>query len=172
MTLSPKWTAISFFTLTTALGVGAFAFAGCTVTSGPIDDDGGPFTNIPPDDDSGAIGIDSSTPVDAGVVCEGNTQSSGDFISPACQQALNNSCCTELKNCFNQVIDPDGGGGPTNDCNVYTECIDQANAITDEQEHETALSECDLGSPQSIIDAYNAIVDCATANTDTSTACQ
>ena len=41
MTLSAKWTAVSFFTLT-ALAAGSFAFAGCTVTSGsPTDTEGG-----------------------------------------------------------------------------------------------------------------------------------
>src|SRR4051812_18154228 len=100
MTLSAKWTAVSFFALT-ALAAGSFAFAGCTVTSGnPTDPEGG--VGNPPNPDSGA-GADTSTGDSAvAATCEGNKQTSGDFVNAQCQAALNAECCAELKGCFNQ----------------------------------------------------------------------
>lgn len=163
MTLNGKWTAVSFFALT-AVAAGSFAFAGCTVTSGDPDDfEGG--TGNPPGDSStadtntgDASTIDSSPPV----ACEGNNQTSGPFVNATCQAKLNEVCCTELKGCFNLVIDADAGGGGTADCNKYADCVDFARAQPTQQEQEDAQKECDLNSPKSVQDAYDAITACAT----------
>ena len=170
MTLSAKWTAVSFFALT-ALAAGSFAFAGCTVTSGnPTDTEGG--TGNPPNPDSGT-GTDSSTATDSAVAatCEGNTQSSGDFVNAACQAALNAECCTELKGCFNLVIDQDAGGA-TDDCNTYTKCVDLCRAEPDATKQQQCQTECDLGAPKAVQDAYDAITKCATDHPTSNAACQ
>jgi hypothetical protein len=167
MTLSAKWTAVSFFAMT-ALAAGSFAFAGCTVTSGtPSNIEGGTGT---PTGDSGTAETstgDSSTPA----TCEGNKQASGDFKSAACQAALNVDCCTELKGCFNLVIDADAGGA-TDNCDTYVKCVDLAQKQPTQADKEAAQKECDLGAPKSVQDAYDAIVACATNHPATNTACQ
>jgi hypothetical protein len=173
MTLSAKWTAVSFFALT-ALAAGTFAFAGCTVTSGnPTDTEGGAGNQ--PNPDSG-VGTDGST----GVVCEGNKQTGRPLFSPACQAKLNAVCCTELKTCFDIVLSPvdgglvDGGVVGTDNCDKYSDCIDVCTRKADgTPETDTAKIaacdlDCDQGTQQPVIDAYDAIVKCATdkANTE------
>jgi hypothetical protein len=166
MTLSAKWTAVSFFALT-ALAAGSFAFAGCTVTSGnPTDTEGG--TGNPPVD--GGSG-DSSKNDSAAATCEGNKQTSGDFVNAACQNALNAACCTELKGCFNLVVDQDAGGA-TDDCNTYVKCVDLCRAETDATKAAQCQTECDLGAPKAVQDAYDAITTCATNNPTANAACQ
>lgn len=165
MTLSAKWTAVSFFAVT-ALAAGSFAFAGCTVTSGNPDDiEGGTGTNT----DSSTTPVDSSTP-DSSVVnaCPGNTKQKGDIVDSKCQLKLNEVCCAELTTCFNIV--PDGtGGGPTDDCNLYADCLtDCAKPAADGGVPSTAEIDqcqtdiCDVGAPKSVQDAYAAITQCAT----------
>lgn len=169
MTLSAKWTAVSFFALT-ALAAGSFAFAGCTVTSGnPTDTEGGTGN---PQVDSGT-GTDSSTGTDSAVAatCEGNKQGSGDFVNAACQAALNADCCAELKACFNQVIDPDAGGA-TDNCDTFVKCSDLCRKEPDPTKQQQCQTECDLGAPKSIQDAYDAITACATAHPAANAACQ
>jgi len=166
MTLSAKWTAVSFFALT-ALAAGSFAFAGCTVTSGnPTDTEGG--TGNPPVD--GGSG-DSSKTDSAAATCEGNKQTSGDFVNAACQNALNAECCTELKGCFNLVVDQDAGGA-TDDCNTYVKCVDLCRAETDPTKAAECQTECDLGAPKTVQDAYDAITKCATDHPAANAACQ
>jgi hypothetical protein len=167
MTLSAKWTAVSFFAVT-ALAAGSVAFAGCTVTSGtPSDIEGG--TGVTPGTDSGAETSTGDSSVAA--TCEGNKQTSGDFKSAACQAALNSECCTELKGCFNLVPDADGGGASDN-CDTYVKCVDLAQAQPTQAEKEQAQKECDLGAPKQVQDAYDAIVACATNHPASNTACQ
>ena len=160
MTLSAKWTAVSFFTLT-ALAAGSFAFAGCTVTSGnPNDIEGG--TGTPP-------APPPPPPVDGGTdapaaTCAPNAQM-GDFVNATCQAKLNAVCCDELKGCFNLVITADGGA--TDDCNTYSRCVDLAKAQPTDPEKQAAQAECDLGAPGEVQDAYGKIEDCATAKAGT-----
>jgi hypothetical protein len=168
MTLSAKWTAVSLFALT-SVALGSLAFAGCTVTSGtPTNEEGGTvITNPPPPDDSG-----TADAADAAVAntCEGNKQTSGDFFSPACQNKLNAVCCTELKTCFDIVPGNDDAGQPGADCNGYSKCIDictkKADGVTPETDQAKIAAcddDCDSLSTPEVIDAYKAIVDCATA---------
>lgn len=161
MTLSAKWTAVSFFALT-AVAAGSFAFAGCTVTSGnPTTGDGG---GIPVTDPDSGVTTDSGA-----AVCQGNKQTSGDFFSPACQAKLNAVCCTELKACFDLVPTADDAGTTGSDCNGYSNCIDTCTKKTDGTKETDPMKvslcddDCDALSSKNIIDGYQAIVDCATA---------
>ena len=159
MTMSAKWTAVSFFALS-ALAAGSFAFAGCTVTSGNPDDfEGGTGNNPPVDSSTGDSSTADSATDGGGAVCEGNKQTSGDFVNATCQAKLNAVCCAELKGCFNLVVDPDGGA--TDDCNKYAACVDFAQKQPTQKEREDAQAECDLVSPKSVQDAYGAIEECA-----------
>ncbi|MDB4998303.1 MAG: hypothetical protein JWM74_5735 [Myxococcaceae bacterium] len=168
MTLSAKWTAVSFLTLAT-LAVGSVAFAGCTVTSGKTDDiEGG--TGNPPVPDSGTptpeAGGDSAVEE---TTCAGNKQSGGDFFSHACQQKLNTVCCTELKTCFDIVLqtDPAGARG-TDDCNKYSSCIDactkkaDGTPETDKAKISACDDDCDTLTQDSVVNAYGDILKCAT----------
>jgi hypothetical protein len=162
MTTSAKWTTVTFLAAS-ALGAAAFAF-GCTVTSGTVDDDGDaggsssgdPVSTPPATEDDG--GTDAAT-----ATCEGNNQdlTKADF-DPACQSCLEASCCTELKGCYNQTAEADGGI-PVDDCNAYTQCILFCNN-GDAGDPATCQSECDQATTQSIIDAYDAILSCGSAN--------
>jgi hypothetical protein len=168
MTLSAKWTVVSFFALT-SIAAGSVAFAGCTVTSGnPTTGDGGTeIPNQPPAGDSGGGGTDSAPPA---VTCEGNKQTSGDFFSPACQAKLNAVCCTELKTCFDLPAGTDDAGQAGYDCNAYSKCIDtctkMADGVTPEPD-QTKVSacddDCDTLTGTDVQAAYKAIVDCAVA---------
>ena len=162
MTLSAKWTAVSFLALT-AVATGSFAFAGCSVTSGnPTDSEGG--TGNPP--------VDSGTKTDsAAATCEGNKQGSGDFVNASCQAALNSVCCTELKGCFNLVVDQDAGGA-TDNCDTYVKCVDLCRAEPDATKAAACQNECDLGAPKAVQDAYDAITKCATDHPKSNAACQ
>ncbi len=171
MTLSAKWTAVSLFAVT-SVALGSVAFAGCTVTSGtPTTGDGGgtPITNP---DDSGVVTTPTDSGGDSAVVntCAGNKQTSGDFFSPACQNKLNAVCCTELKTCFDIVPGNDDAGQPGSDCNGYSKCIDictkKADGVTPETDQAKIAAcddDCDSLSTPEVINAYKAIVDCATA---------
>jgi hypothetical protein len=159
MTMSAKWTAVSFFALT-ALAAGSVAFAGCTVTSGDPDDiEGGTGNNNPGTD--AATSETSTGDSSTAAVCEGNKQTSGDFVNATCQAKLNSVCCAELKGCFNLVVEADAGGA-TDDCNKYAACVDFARSQPTQQEQIDAQAECDLSAPKSVQDAYGAIEQCAT----------
>ena len=165
MTLSAKWTVVSFFALT-SVAAGSVAFAGCTVTSGnPVDSDGGKPITTPTPDSGG--GVDSG---DAGVVtttCEGNKQTGGDIGSAACQAKLNTSCCPELKTCFDIVLtaDPTGTRG-TDDCDKYRTCLQTCE--TSGSSGDGGLMACDSDcvalTQDSVVNAYNAILMCAMTN--------
>lgn len=169
MTLSAKWTAVSFFTLT-ALGAASFAFAGCTVTSGKVDDiEGG--TGTPTDGGK----ADTST----ANACPGNTKQTTTFINPKCQSALETACCAQLTACFNIVPDTDAAAGGTDDCNKYAICIpkcrfkiDGTTPETDDTKIGQCQDDCDLAAPKSVRDAYAAIAKCTTDNPAANTACQ
>jgi hypothetical protein len=167
MTLSAKWTAVSFFALT-GVAAGSFAFAGCTVTSGnPTTGDGG---GIPvKDPDSGVTTTTDSGSDGGAAVCQGNKQTSGDFFSPTCQAKLNAVCCPELKACFDLVPTADDAGTTGQDCNAYSKCIDLCTKKTDGTPEPDPMKislcddDCDALTSQNVIDGYKAIVDCATA---------
>ena len=166
MTLSAKWTAVSFFTLT-ALAAGSFAFAGCTVTSGN------------PTDTEGGVGNPPNPPVDSGTrtdgataaTCEGNKQASGDFVNAQCQALLNANCCAELKGCFNLQIEQDAGGA-TDNCDTFTNCSDICRRETDTVKQQQCQTECNASAPQNVQDAYDAIVACATKAPGGTDVCQ
>jgi hypothetical protein len=158
MTMSAKWTAVSFLALT-ALAAGSVAFAGCTVTSGnPTDIDGGTGNPAP----DAATGDSSTGETSTAVVCEGNKQTSGDFVNATCQAKLNAVCCAELKGCFNLVVEADAGAA--DDCNKYAACVDFAQKQPTQKEKEDAQAECDLSAPKSVQDAYGLIEQCAVDN--------
>lgn len=165
MTLSAKWTVVSFFALT-SIAAGSVAFAGCTVTSGnPVNDDGGTVITTPTPDGGGDSGGDSSV----ATTCAGNKQTSGDFFNAACQSKLNTVCCSELKTCFDIVPGQDDAGQPGQDCNAYSKCIDlctkktDGTPETDQAKVAACDDDCDTLTTTAVIDAYKAIVDCATA---------
>lgn len=165
MTLSAKWTAVSFFALT-ALAAGSFAFAGCTVTTGtPSNIEGG--SGITPSTDGGS-GSDAGDAAPA-ATCEGNKQTYK--LSDACQAALNAECCAELKGCFNIVIDKDAGG-PTNDCNTYAACSALAVKQPTPADQQAAQKECNLGAPKSVQDAFGELEKCQTNKPGPNKACQ
>ena len=174
MTLNAKWTAVSFFALA-AMGAASMAFAGCTVTSGTVDNsEGGTGTNT----DSGTT-ADSAT--DSAVnACPGNTKQTTKFINDTCQKLLESECCAELTTCFNIVPDTsDAGGGGTDDCNKYSQCIpkcrfkiDGVTPETDETKIGACQDDCDLAAPKSVVDAYKAIETCVTNKPASNAACQ
>jgi hypothetical protein len=166
MTLSAKWTVVSFFALT-SVAAGSFAFAGCTVTSGnPVDTDSG-FPITTPTPEAG----DTDAADGAAAACPGNTQQKSVFINATCQAKLDSVCCTELTTCFNLTpVGMDDAGTTPQDCNGYTNCIDictkKADGVTPETDPmKVSLcdDDCDSLSSQNVIDAYKAIADCATA---------
>jgi hypothetical protein len=169
MTLSAKWTAVSFFALT-ALGGASLAFAGCTVTSSPNTGDAGPGSSSGTSGSSGDpvdSGGDTSTPV----VCEGNKQVGRPIVSAACQAKLNAVCCTELKTCFDIVpAADDAGAGGTDDCNKFSDCIDACTRKADgtPETDQTKVDACQnqdcvAATTKPVVDAYDAITACATA---------
>lgn len=161
MTMSAKWTAVSFFAIT-ALAAGSFAFAGCTVTSGNPDDiDGGGGNNNNNNNQDSSAGDSSTTDSSTPATCEGNKQTSGDFVNATCQAKLNAVCCAELKGCFNLVVNA-ADGGASDDCNTYSKCVDLARSQATQADREAAQAECDLGAPKEVQDAYDAITNCAT----------
>lgn len=173
MTLNAKWTAVSFFAVA-AMGAASVAFAGCTVTSGTIDDkEGGTGTNT-----------DSSTGTDGGAdsavnACPGNTKQTTIFINQACQQAMEAACCAELTTCFDIVPDQDAAAGGTDDCNKYSQCIpkcqfklDGTTPETDDTKIQACYDDCDLAAPKSVVDAYNAIAACSKNNAGPVAACK
>lgn len=172
MTLSSKWTAVSFFALA-AMGAASMAFAGCTVTSGTVDNvEGGTGTKT---DGSTNPPVDGST----ANACPGNTKQTTVFINAACQKALEGECCAELTTCFNIVPDTaDAAAGGSDDCNKYSQCIPKCRQKLDgTPETDTAKigacqDDCDLATQQPIITAYDAIAKCVVAHPDSNTACQ
>lgn len=120
------------------------------------------------DTEGGVVSTDARldvAPADAtSGACPGNTKQTAPFVNNACQSALEQSCCTELKSCFDIV--PSGG---STDCNAYASCIAQCGSSADVQ---TCQNTCDSSTTPSVKTAYEAIVTCATNNASTSAACQ
>jgi len=159
MTLSAKWTVVSFFALT-SVAAGSFAFAGCTVTSGnPTDSEGGTVITHPPVDGGGGDSSDGAV----ATTCEGNKQTGGDIVSAACQSKLNTECCTELKTCFDIVLTPDDAGARgTDNCDKYRTCLQTCETAGGGQ---AMIDACDMDcvalTQDSVVTAYNAIITCA-----------
>ena len=156
MKTSAKWTAVTFLAAT-ALGAAAFAFSGCTVGSGTVNDDGS--TGTPP---TTPPGTPPGTPPsgDGGATCEGNTQDTtkADFGAD-CQACLDENCCTELKNCFNQTAGTLDGGVAAADCNDYAKCILFCNN-EDAGDPATCEQDCDTATTSAISTSYNDILTC------------
>lgn len=158
MSLSVKWTAVSFFTLT-ALGAASFAFAGCTVTSGGIDNtEGG---TVKPD--AGGDGATGDSAV--ANACPGNTKQLRPILTTTCQNKLNAVCCNELKTCFDIVLtaDPKGERG-TDDCNALQKCLGETCKLPDGGVDSKCQDDCVTASQDSVVNAYDAISECATKN--------
>lgn len=163
-----KWTAVTFIALT-SLGAASVAFAGCTVTSGKVDDfEGGAPTptttaTTPPPD---------SGPGDSGAACTGNMQTSP-ILSTACQSALEAECCDELKTCFNATA------ASTMNCEVYGGCVANCAESIDggapptEAEIQSCITMlCDTNAAPGIKDAWKGITECAKVGNQSSTACK
>lgn len=167
MTLSAKWTAVTFSALT-ALGAGSFAFAGCTVTSGDPDNTEAGTGNNPPVDGGGGTDTSVVTPV----ACTGNTKQTTKFAPAACQAALDEECCAELTACFTTPT-----VAATQDCNVFVSCVDDCNKPVDggaptEAEVDKCIADfCLSNSPTEIAEAYNKIIDCKEAKPKSIAAC-
>lgn len=167
-----KMTSIAFFTV--AMGVGAVAFGGCTVTSGTVNDDGGVGSSGTSGTGTSGTSGTSGTPTEAGAACgtaEGNKQTVK-IVNDACQACLAANCCAELKGCFN--IDTstaaDAGFIPDN-CDKFTTCI--ANSKNDQDQQD-----CQDVTTKEVVDAYYKIFDttdatsCLSRNKACDTACQ
>jgi hypothetical protein len=162
MTLSAKWSTVSLVAAM-ALGAGAFAFSGCTVTSGTIDDDGGRVRPDSGQTDSGTA-TDSGTDDAVAPVCEGNAQTTK-LVSDECQACMDQNCCDELKGCFNQT-------DVEVSCNDYADCL--APCFAPGVEDAAACIEergCNDATDESIITAYEAMITCGGANDDCAAAC-
>lgn len=153
-----KLARLSFFAVA-ALGAGAFAFAGCSVTTGTVDDNGGNGSNL----DSGTQPTeDGGSEVDAGdddastALCTDNQQVNKPIVSDTCQACLDQGCCTQLTGCFNIAVSEDAGVTPLN-CDGYAECVAQC---ASESDPTACYEECDLATTQEIITAYDALVTC------------
>ena len=167
MKSSAKWTAVSFFALT-ALAGASVMFAGCTVTSGKVDDIEGGTGNK-----DSATNPDTNT-ADGAVpnACPGNTKETvGPIVNAACQAKLEAKCCAQLTACFGfDISTTDAGPGALN-CNGYTDCTDKCNAGP-AADRVDCQKGCNLATPQAVQDAYGKIEDCINANPDVLTACQ
>ena len=159
--MSIKWTTVSFLAVAT-LGAGAFAFGGCTVTSGTPTDPGGTVKDggETSSNDSGGGGTDAGTDAPTTATCEGNTNQKSKLVSDECQSCLDTNCCGELKACFNKEPSPDGGadGGAGSECNDYAKCI--AFCYSSQGGAQTCLDECNAGTPN-VVNEYDAIITCA-----------
>lgn len=158
--MSIKWTTLSFVAAAT-LGAGAFAFGGCTVTSGSPSDSGGIVEDGGNGNDGG--GTDSGSDGTTTQACEGNTNQKNKLVNDACQSCLDTNCCSELKSCFNkQVTSTDDagadGGVASGDCNEYAECV--AFCYSKQNGDQACLDECNAGAPD-VVDEYDAIITCA-----------
>jgi hypothetical protein len=98
--------------------------------------------------------FDAAKPDGATSGCPGNKQTAP-LLNTTCQTALEKSCCTELKGCFNMA------SGTSSDCNAYTACLDSCSTSADVP---TCQSDCGNASTPAIVSAYDAIVTCATNN--------
>lgn len=172
MTLNAKWTAVSFFALA-AMGAASMAFAGCTVTSGTVDNaEGGTGTNT-----------DAATTGDSAVnACPGNTKQDprAPFVNATCQKSLESECCAQLTSCFNITVqsDVDAGRGD-NDCGKYSACIAKCEFKADGTK-ETDVDkisacqnmDCRDATSDAVIAAYDAIAKCVTDRPTSNAACQ
>lgn len=169
MTLSAKWTAVTFSALT-ALGAGSFAFAGCTITEGDPDRSEGGIGNNPPVDGGG--GTDTSTPAK---LCPGNTKQTLKYSPAACQAALEEECCAELTACFTTPT-----AAAASDCNVFVACIDNCEKPTTDGGAAPTVAErnkcvqdfCVPNATAEIATAYDKIIDCKEAKPKSLAACK
>ena len=169
---TPKVTALLAFTLAT--GAAVFAFGGCSVTNGTINDTegGSGSTSGGSSGSSGNTDQDSSTPTDSSTaLCPDNRQKSGDIVSTSCQSCLETNCCNELKGCFNIVVTAGDGGVVPYDCDQYSDCVAKCQSDTDPA---TCFEECDAVTTPEIVTAYDALFSqtgCAATNATCKTAC-
>ncbi len=169
MTMSAKLTAVSVFALS-AFAAGSLVFAGCTVTSGTVDNtDSG---TVKPKADSGgetpqsdAGNPDAAPPA---AVCAGSKQATDVvFFGAICQSKLNEVCCAESKTCFDIVLkaDPAGARG-TDDCNAFARCTDTCRTKkdgtpeTDDAKIKLCEKDCEALTQDSVVKAYDAIFTC------------
>jgi hypothetical protein len=148
-------------------------FAGCTVTSGTVNDTEGGTVTPTPTSDGGT---------DAAASCPGNTKQTATIVSASCQAALDTSCCAQLTACFDIVPAAGDGGVASEDCNAYTKCLPSClvktdgTPETDQAKVDACYADCDLltGStpatastaavPSAVQTAYEAIVTCGKAS--------
>ena len=169
MRFSLKWMALPILA-TGAFGV-LFSFAGCSVTSGTVDNtEGGTTTPPPPPPPPPSSGDDGGG--DGGATCEGNnenTQNRTDFGAD-CQSCLDTSCCTELKNCFNLAPGQTDAGTAASDCNTYAHCIVfcdndvAADAGNDAGTIQACEDECAAATSDGVTAAYDGVLGCAKTN--------
>src|SRR5262245_750248 len=115
MKLNATWSTLSLLAGASIVAA-SVGFAGCTVTSGTIDDDGGVVR--PQDGGRESSTSDSGGDAQQGPACEGNQQTYQFPGGEGCQTCLEENCCTQLKGCFNLGVD----AGDIN-CNEYAPCI-------------------------------------------------
>jgi hypothetical protein len=149
MKLSARLTTVSFLAAS-ALGVGAFAFGGCTVTSGTVDDT-----------DSGTSTGDSGTTTDSGKTdsgtsaCPGASKQASALGTAACQTCMENKCCTALTACYGLAVDTDGGAL---DCNGIQKCAEDC---VNDADPAACLDLCSAAAGTGVEGAYGAVVDCS-----------
>ena len=173
MKLSAKsHVAVSFIA---SLALGAVAFAGCTVTSGTVDDTDGGTSSSTSSSGGSSSGSTSSrsgstgdSGTDAASTCEPNNQTS-DFAPPnygaECQSCAESKCCNEVQACFNQ--DPNAGddAGANVGCDDYKKCIDDCNTTGgDDDTIKACYDICDAATSQALITSFDIMQKCLEDN--------
>ncbi|HVJ93531.1 MAG TPA: hypothetical protein VM580_27205 [Labilithrix sp.] len=149
---------ISAFSFLAATALGALLFAGCTVTSGTVDDtDGGTSNNNNNKQDGGSSddGGSDGGDIDAGPTCD-NPNQQGYFISESCQACLEAKCCSQLTTCYGLPGDEANG---KLDCNQYDECISDCGGKSGD-ELQACYADCDSLAADGVQTAYEAIESC------------
>ncbi len=149
-----------------ALALGApaalLAFQGCSVSTGdPLDastaSDGASGAREAGASDSGMLPADDAS----AVACTGNMQKAE--LPAECQSCLDQSCCMELKACFNQSPGTLDGGEMGASCDLYAQCVFNCydpsgdDAGTPE---ECVTSICDIVTSPEIQTSFRALVNC------------
>ena len=136
----------------------------CCTLSGEAGADAAPDAPV---DASVALEASADAPSDGdagGGQCPGNTKQKAPLVSAACQAAAEKHCCAQLTACFGIV--PASGAL---DCNAFTSCIAACAPLADRAACE---DDCIGATSSNVVDAYDAIVSCITANPATNSACR
>jgi hypothetical protein len=147
--------------LLAGVALGVVLFSGCTVNSTTDNDVDGGNTSSSGGSSSGSTGDDGGKE-DAGELCAELKQDKEKAItSVACQTCLEQSCCTELKGCFNlpAPANPDDG-----DCDSFSDCVGDCLKNPGDSGSPDTCIENFCVAPDEVKTKWNEIVDCGSAN--------